>query len=109
MIPADAWPAGDLLEWFDDETRTRHDFFNETVQPYTVEENVAADDRSAAALAASNEQTLRQRATVALSTNAAFLDLSAPTNAQSLAQIKALTRQMNGLIRLAVGELSSTD
>lgn len=109
MIPAEAWPAGDLLEWFDDETRTHHDFFNETTRPYTAEENAAADDRAVAAVAASNEQTLRQRATTALTANRDFLSIAAPTNVQTLAQVRALTRQMNGLIRLTVRDLSGTD
>lgn len=109
MIPAEAWPAGDLTEWFDDDTRTHHDFFNETTRPYTDEENAAADERAAAAVAASNEQTLRDRAAAALATNKAFLDLAAPTNAQTLAQVKALTRQNNGLIRLVIRDLGGTD
>lgn len=109
MIPAEAWPSGELLEWFDDETRTHHDFFNETTRTYTDEENVAADERDVVALATSNEQTLRQRAAAALTTNKAFLDLAAPTNAQSLTHIKTLTRQVNGLIRLEIRDLSGTD
>lgn len=109
MIPAETWPAGDVLEWFDDETRIHHDFFNETERPYTVEENTAADERAAAALAASNEQTLRTMAAQGLTDNKTFLALATPTNAQTLAQVKALTRQMNGLIRLAVRDLSNTD
>lgn len=108
-LPEDAWPTGDRVEWFDDETRTHHDFFNETTRPYTTEENTAADERAAAAVAASNELTLRQRAATALTTNRDFLALPAPTNAQTLTQVRALTRQMNGLIRLTLRDLSGTD
>jgi hypothetical protein len=43
---------------------------------------------------------LATKAHAAITSNQTFLDLAAPTNAQSLAQIKALTRQMTALIRL---------
>jgi hypothetical protein len=36
----------------------------------------------------------------AFTANQAFLDKTAPTNAESLAQIKALTRQVNGLVKI---------
>lgn len=56
-----------------------------------------------------NEVTLRERAANALQSNRDFLAIATPTNAQAVAQIKALTRQVNGLIRLAVGALDGTD
>lgn len=60
---------------------------------------------------AANEQTVRERATRALTTNQAFLDLpdypASPTTAQRdqairalIAQDRALTRQVNAIIRL---------
>jgi len=52
-----------------------------------------------------NRETIRVQARDALVGNRAFLDLASPTNAQTLAQVKALTRQANGLIRLALGAL----
>ncbi len=109
MHPAEAWPVGDQIEWFDDATRTHHDFLNATTRPYTVEENTAADQRAADDLVARNEQALLEQAAAGLVANKTFLALPAPTNAQTLAQVKALTRQMNGLIRLAVHDLSGTD
>lgn len=109
MIPEDAWPAGDLIEWDDDVARVHHDFLNETQRLYTDDENAAADERQADAVADRNEQTLRAQAALGLAGNKTFLALTAPTNAQHLAQVKALTKQMNCLIRLAVGDLSSTD
>ena len=39
-------------------------------------------------------------AKAALNTNATFLALASPTNAQVLAQVRSLTRQINALIRL---------
>lgn len=56
-----------------------------------------------------NEATIRQRADAALAANATFLANTAPTNAQIVAQVKALTRQNNGLIRLVLRRFESTD
>lgn len=46
---------------------------------------------------------LHGKARQALTNNAAYLALATPTNAQNAAQVKALTRQINALIRLLVG------
>lgn len=56
-----------------------------------------------------NESTIRAQAAQALATNRAFLAIATPTNAQTLAQVKALTRQTNGIIRLLLGALDGTD
>ncbi|MBA3783304.1 MAG: hypothetical protein H0X12_15815 [Nocardioides sp.] len=110
MIPDDAWPAGDLIEWADDETRIHHDFFSAepdvVTRPYTDDEDAAADERAAVAQAGKNETTLRTQAASGLADNATFLALTAPTNAQTLAQVKALTRQMTALISLTTRETS---
>jgi hypothetical protein len=53
--------------------------------------------------AAVNADHLVSRALGALASNASFLGLGAPTNAQVLAQVQALTRQVNALIRLRLG------
>lgn len=109
MIPEGAWPSGDIIEWGDDETRTHHDFFNETTRPYAAEENAAADQRAEAVFEESNGTTLRNQAAAALATNRSFLALAAPTNAQTIAEVKALARQVNALIRLELDDLSGTD
>ncbi len=109
MIPDDAWPVGTLLEWDDDETRTHHDLRDletDVTRPYTDDENAAADERAAVAQADKNETTLRTQAASGLADNATFLALTAPTNAQTLAQVKALTRQMDALITLTTRETS---
>lgn len=108
-IPADAWPAGDLLSWHDDEQRLVWDFTTEphSSRPYTDEENAAADERETQRVAEGNRVTLTERARAALAGNADFLALTSPTNVQTLAQVRALTRQMNAVIRLVVGDLSS--
>jgi len=52
-----------------------------------------------------NTDTLHARCHQALSTNAAFLALASPTNAQTLAQVKVLTRECTALIRLLLNQV----
>ena len=54
-----------------------------------------------------NAATLRSRAQTALTTNATFLAIASPTAAQVATQTKALTRQVDALIRLAINALDS--
>lgn len=56
-----------------------------------------------------NEATIRDRATTALTVNRDFLAIASPSNAQTLAQVKALTRQNTAVIRLLLGLLDDTD
>jgi hypothetical protein len=56
-----------------------------------------------------NENTLRDNLRQALSDNKAFLAIASPTNAQLLAQIKPLTRQVDALMRIALGQFDGTD
>lgn len=56
-----------------------------------------------------NESTIRDRAGQALAANLTFLAAASPTNAQVVAQVKALTRQNNGLIRLVLNRFDGTD
>ena len=51
------------------------------------------------------EATARQ----ALATNRAYAALANPTAAQTTAEVKALARQMNGVIRLLLNALDGTD
>lgn len=53
-------------------------------------------------------RALANGARSAIADNRDYLALTAPTNAQSVAQVKALTRQMSNLIRLVVPELLDT-
>lgn len=61
-----------------------------------------------AAIRAANGVTLTDvsAARAALTANGAFLALGAPTNAQSLAQIRALTRHDNRIIRHLLGAIN---
>jgi len=56
-----------------------------------------------------NEETLQEQAIQALQNNRDFLAIGTPTNAQVLAQVRALTRQNNGIIRQLLGFLDGTD
>ena len=73
---------------------------SDTIQP-------TVDPPSVAEL---NRRTIEERATQTLAANATFLAIAgALTNAQRDAQTRALTRQVNGLIRLALDRLEGTD
>jgi hypothetical protein len=50
-----------------------------------------------------NAAELRAQAQKALDKNKTFLALDPPSNAQIAAQVEALTKQMNGLIRQVIG------
>jgi len=76
---------------------------------YTPAENAEADARATAATITTSEAALLAKAATALTTNATFLAIGSPSNAQAVAQVKALTRQVNALIRLARRDLLSTD
>lgn len=52
---------------------------------------------------------LRERAESALAINATYLERDTPTNAQNLAQIRALTRECTALIRLVLDLVDTTD
>ena len=73
-----------------------------TSRPWSTEE-------LASRTAQSNSDTIRTQATTALTNNRAFLAITTPTNAQVVAQVRALTRQSNALIRLALNALDGTD
>ena len=103
---------GVTRQWWDDASRTYFTYNAAGVQtsatPYTTAENAAADRRATAALETTNATSLRDKARTALTGNNTFLGIASPTNAQVSAQVKALTRQVNALIKLEVGDLSDT-
>jgi hypothetical protein len=56
-----------------------------------------------------NDATIRQQANNALDNNRTYLALGAPTNAQVVAQVRGLTQQLNGVVRLVLGKLDGTN
>lgn len=58
---------------------------------------------------AANRETLHRQAAAALESNATYLAITSPTAAQSAAQVKALTRQVQALIRLTLNQMDDTD
>jgi hypothetical protein len=69
----------------------------------------AHDDYAQERIKVSNKKTIIVGAAQALAANSEFLALTSPTNAQSVAQVKALTRQVNALIRILIDALDTTD
>ena len=55
-----------------------------------------------------NAGTLQQRAKDALVNNATYLAIGAPTQAQAITQVAALTRQMDAVIRVLLNQYDTT-
>lgn len=67
----------------------------------------ASTEISAFVTTTTNRATILQKVNTALVNNATFMGLGAPTNAQTLAQVQSLTKQVNGLVRLIANLLST--
>lgn len=72
----------------------------------TVAEALMLAEMESSTLHLNNNETLRSRADTALASNSTFLAIGNPSAAQNAAQVKALTRQVNALIRLQLQDLS---
>lgn len=59
--------------------------------------------------AAERAHQLDERLGQAIGSNSVFLALVSPTNVQVVAQVRALTRQVNAMLRLQRGELDEVD
>jgi len=68
---------------------------------------VAQADKPGAEPCAKQEQQVT-KAQQALANNATFQAIASPSNAQNAAQVQALTKQCNGIIRLLLGLLDTT-
>lgn len=67
------------------------------------------ENRVKAGSDADRAQQLEARIDTALAANSTYLALATPTAAQTTAQTKALTRQVQALLRLRLGRLDGTD
>jgi hypothetical protein len=57
--------------------------------------------------AAVNSAAIIQKIAAALTANQAFLAKSAPSNADVVAQVKVMTRELNAILRLIGGQLDT--
>lgn len=57
----------------------------------------------------SNRRTLHAQAEAALAANRTYLALASPTNAQNAAQLRALTQQMQRVIRIVTAQFDAVD
>lgn len=104
------WRDGILVREHDDTARTVTTWADgaATTRAYTSAENAEADRRATQQAEATNESSIRSKLRTAIQSNNDYLAITTPTGAQTTAQVKALTRQTNALIRLA-GQQFDTD
>jgi hypothetical protein len=76
-------------------------------RPYTPAETAQVAAEAAEQNRIANKLTIEDRAALALASNETYLAIASPSNAQNAAQIKLLTRECQGLIRLAIKALDS--
>jgi hypothetical protein len=104
---------GVLRKWGDDGSRTVKEYNAAgaltSTRPYTAAENADADAAAAVALGRMNRATIESQVAAAITANKAYVALANPTTAQTTAQVKALSRQLNGVMRLLTGQLDAAD
>ena len=103
--------AKNQAEQYDDVTQT-YTAWDQTgnvtaTRAYTAAESASATAAIAQATATVNAATLRTQAQTALANNTTYVGIATPTNAQVVAQVQALTRQTNAIIRLLIGQLDA--
>jgi hypothetical protein len=104
-------PAANRAEEWDNTGYTRWTVAGavEEQRPLTADEYAYFAAGESMRAAAGNDLTLRDAARTALAANRVYVGTASPTAAQTTTQVKALSRQMNGLIRLALGQLDGID
>lgn len=80
-----------------------------TQRALTADEAAQLAAQDTAEVQANNSAALRQQAAAALAGNRTYVALASPTAAQTTAQVKALCRQVNGVIRLVLDQFDGTD
>lgn len=78
------------------------------LDPVKPNNNVIATTATTTAPEQDNADDIRTTARQALAANRAFV-ASTPTAAQTTAQVRALSRQVNNVIRLLLNQLDATD
>lgn len=76
--------------------------------PAEVTQLAAADAAPVADLSGQRAATISGNAEAALAVNAAFLANGSPSSVEVVAQVRVLTRECSGLIRLLLGRLDSS-
>lgn len=104
VMPPEAWEGA--REWWHDQSST---YFWKDPKDDTVKSRPYTPSETADALARVNESTIAGRVQQAIQDNKDFLAIPAPTNAQVVAQVKALTRQANGVLRAVFKRLDASD
>lgn len=94
--------AGTVTHWNQAGTQT-------STRALTADEVAQFTRATAEQTIGNNRATIEQRAETALAANAVYLARATPTNAQNLDQIRLLTRECNGIIRLILNRLETTD
>lgn len=84
-------------------------FYFESAAPTQAAIDALCTAHTPTPLPPSNEDTIRLRAETALTTNANFLAIPSPNNTQLANQVKALTRECSGIIRLLLNRTETTD
>lgn len=90
-------------------TVTERDFTPEEIAQRQADQQAHAAAKAITEALDGNRATLTEQAATALAGNRDYLALASPTSAQTLAQVKALTRQNTALARLVLGLLDETD
>lgn len=93
----------------DGTTTVRADIAQATLDAKVASHVADGNVRPPVSAEVTNEQTIRDAARNALATNRAYAQRANPTAAQTTAQVKALSQQQNGIIRLLLGALDATD
>lgn len=94
-------PFNNAAKWWDVQTSTFHDYTTgqDIHRPFTADEVAKFAELAARDAVVINEVKILAKIDTALAANATYLALT-PTAAQTTAQVKSLTRQINGLLRL---------
>jgi hypothetical protein len=88
---------------------TERGFTPEEILQRQADDQEQASQESILSTMSTNRKTLEQQAQASLAQNKAAIAATSPTNAQVVAQVKALSAQNNALIRLVLGLLSETE